>query len=160
MPSRLTRDFEALLRNRTPAAGNVFDRLAPLDAGLVCTRNRDWIARMNTVTDGRAHFYVVPVRNLFAAINARREIAINRFIFALGIRHVGETNARRLARHFGTLEALREVARAAGDPASEARAELNGIEGVGDVVAEAVAGRVACVAACVVEGFEAGCVTG
>jgi DNA ligase (NAD+) len=87
----------------------------------------------------REGFGETSVRNLFAAINARREIAINRFIFALGIRHVGETNARRLARHFGTFEALREVARAAGDPASEARTELNGIEGVGDVVAEAVA---------------------
>jgi hypothetical protein len=64
---RLTRDFEALLRDRAPAAGNVFARLAPLDAGLVCARNRDWIARMKTMTDGRAHFYVVPVRNLFAA---------------------------------------------------------------------------------------------
>jgi hypothetical protein len=64
---RLTRDFDALLRNRAPAAGNAFARLAPLDAGLVCARNRDWIARMNTVADGRAHFYVVPVRNLFPA---------------------------------------------------------------------------------------------
>jgi DNA ligase (NAD+) len=87
----------------------------------------------------REGFGETSVRNLFAAINARRNIAINRFIFALGIRHVGETNARRLARHFGTFEALREVGRAALDPESEARAELNAIEGVGDVVAEAVA---------------------
>ncbi|MBV9244023.1 MAG: NAD-dependent DNA ligase LigA, partial [Methylobacteriaceae bacterium] len=79
------------------------------------------------------------VKNLFAAINARRRIALDRFIFALGIRHVGETNARRLARHFGSFEALRETARAAGEAASEARAELNNIEGIGDVVAEAVA---------------------
>ncbi len=86
----------------------------------------------------REGFGETSVRNLFAAINARRNIAINRFIFALGIRHVGETNARRLARHFGTFEALREVGRAALDPESEARAELNAIEGVGDVVAEAV----------------------
>ncbi len=87
----------------------------------------------------REGFGETSVRNLFAAINARRNIVLNRFIFALGIRHVGETNARRLARHFGTFEALREVARAAGDPESEARAELNAIDGVGDVVAEAVA---------------------
>jgi DNA ligase (NAD+) len=87
----------------------------------------------------REGFGETSVRNLFAAINARRNIAINRFIFALGIRHVGETNARRLARHFGTFEALRDVGRAALDPESEARAELNAIEGVGDVVAEAVA---------------------
>ncbi len=79
------------------------------------------------------------VRNLFAAIEARRKIPINRFIFALGIRHVGETNARRLARHFGDFDALRSTGRAATDENSEARAELNNIEGVGDVVAEAVA---------------------
>ena len=77
------------------------------------------------------------VKNLFAAIAARREVPVNRFIFALGIRHVGETNARRLARHFGTFDALRSCAIAAAeDP--EARAEIDNIEGVGDVVAEAV----------------------
>lgn len=79
------------------------------------------------------------VRNLFAAIDSRRRVPLNRFIFALGIRHVGETNARRLARHFETFDALRAVARSAGDEASEARGELRNIEGVGDVVAEAVA---------------------
>ena len=78
------------------------------------------------------------VRNLFAAIAARRSVALNRFIFALGMRHVGETNARRLARHFETFEALRATARAAQDKDSEARAEITNIEGVGDVVAEAV----------------------
>ena len=45
-------------------------------------------------------------RNLFNAIDARRTIALNRFLFALGIRHVGETNARRLARHFGDWASL------------------------------------------------------
>jgi DNA ligase (NAD+) len=79
------------------------------------------------------------VRNLFTAIEASRHPPLDRFIFALGIRHVGETNARRLARHFGTFEALRSTARAAKDPESEARAEINNIEGIGDVVAEAVA---------------------
>jgi DNA ligase (NAD+) len=78
------------------------------------------------------------VRNLFAAIESRREVPLNRFIYALGIRHVGETNARRLARHFGTFEALRATARAAA-VGSEARAEINNIEGFGDVVAEAIA---------------------
>ncbi len=78
------------------------------------------------------------VRNLFAAIDARREIPLNRFIFALGIRHVGETNARRLARHFGTFDALRNAARAAAKGDEEARADIDHIEGIGDVVAEAV----------------------
>jgi DNA ligase (NAD+) len=72
-------------------------------------------------------------RNLFAAIEARRSIAINRFIHALGIRHIGETNARRLARHFADFAALREAA------SSEAgRAEIDAIDGVGPVVAEAL----------------------
>jgi DNA ligase (NAD+) len=79
------------------------------------------------------------VRNLFAAIAARAHIVLNRFIYALGIRHVGETNARRLARHFGVFANLRNVAGQAQDADSEARAEINNIEGIGDVVAEAVA---------------------
>jgi DNA ligase (NAD+) len=86
----------------------------------------------------REGFGATSVRNLFAAIAARRAIPVNRFIFALGIRHVGETNARRLARHFGSFEALRATARAAA-PGSEARAEIEAIEGVGGVVAEALA---------------------
>jgi DNA ligase (NAD+) len=78
------------------------------------------------------------VKNLFAAIAARRQIELNRLIFALGIRHVGETNAKRLARHFGSFEALRQVACAAKE-GSEAREEISNIEGIGPVVAEAIA---------------------
>ena len=48
------------------------------------------------------------VRNLFGAIHARREISLERFIYALGIRHVGETTARALARGYGTWEAFHE----------------------------------------------------
>jgi DNA ligase (NAD+) len=73
-------------------------------------------------------------RNLFNAIDARRSIALNRFLYALGIRHVGETNARRLARHFGDWAPLRAAARA-----ENAAEELSAVEGVGPVVAEAVA---------------------
>ncbi len=78
------------------------------------------------------------VRNLFASIEARRTIPLNRFIYALGIRRIGETNARRLARHFVTFDALRVIARKAKEGSDE-RAEINNIDGVGDVVAEAVA---------------------
>ena len=73
-------------------------------------------------------------RNLFNAIDARRTIALNRFLYALGIRHVGETNARRLARHFGDWAALRAAARA-----PNAAEEFSAIEGIGPVVAEAIA---------------------
>lgn len=78
------------------------------------------------------------VRNLFAAIEARRTVALHRFVFALGIPHVGETTAKLLARHFGSFEALRATAVAAADPASEARAELGSIGGIGEVVANAI----------------------
>jgi DNA ligase (NAD+) len=75
-------------------------------------------------------------RNLFAAIDARRRVSLNRFIFGLGIPHIGETSARLLARHFHTFEALRDTARAAADPESEARAELTAIGGIGPVVVQ------------------------
>jgi DNA ligase (NAD+) len=73
-------------------------------------------------------------RNLFNAIDARRTIALNRFLFALGIRHVGETTARRLARHFGDWESLRAAARV-----ENAAEEISAIGGIGPVVAEAIA---------------------
>ena len=73
-------------------------------------------------------------RNLFNAIDARRTIPLNRFLYALGIRHVGETNARRLARHFGDWDSLRAAAQA-----ENAAEEISAIGGIGPVVAEAIA---------------------
>ena len=72
--------------------------------------------------------------NLFAAIEARRTIPLQRFIFALGIRHVGETTARLLAKTFGSLA---EFERAMEEPGAAGR--LNEIGGIGDVVAQAIA---------------------
>lgn len=77
------------------------------------------------------------VKNLIEAIEARRTVPLDRFLFALGILHIGEVTARDLARAFGTLEALRGAClRAAQDP--EALADLMGVEGIGPVVAEAL----------------------
>ncbi len=87
----------------------------------------------------REGYGTTSVRNLFAAIDARRTIALARFIFALGIRHIGEGNAKLLARHYGTVEAFRAAMIAAGEGLqSEAYQDLNGIEGVGTVVANAL----------------------
>ncbi|WP_347264840.1 NAD-dependent DNA ligase LigA [Nitrobacter sp.] len=86
----------------------------------------------------------VSVRNLFAAIDARRRIELNRLIFALGIRHVGEGNAKLLARHYGSIDAFRAAmteaaaARTEAGNDSEAYADLNNIGGIGDIVADAV----------------------
>ncbi|WP_237481128.1 NAD-dependent DNA ligase LigA [Lichenibacterium dinghuense] len=87
----------------------------------------------------REGFGDVSVRNLFAAIAARRTVPLNRFLFALGIRRIGETNAKRLARHFGTPVAVAAAGTAAADPASEAWSELRAIDGFGDAAAETLA---------------------
>ncbi len=78
-------------------------------------------------------------KNLFAAIDERRTISLDRFIFALGIRHVGETTARVLARAYGSAGAFLDAMQAAQDDASEAYQELTNIDGIGNVVADAVA---------------------
>jgi len=78
-------------------------------------------------------------RNLFDAINARRSIALDRFIYALGIPHIGETNARLLARAYGSAEALRDAMRlAAKGEEEEAHQELMSHDGIGPIVAEAI----------------------
>lgn len=87
----------------------------------------------------REGYGATSVRNLFAAIDARRKIDLHRLIFALGIRHIGEGNAKLLARHYGTVDTFRSAMEAAGmGRESDAYRDLNAIEGVGDVVADAV----------------------
>ncbi len=77
-------------------------------------------------------------RNLFRAIAARRRIPLDRLIFSLGIRHVGQVAATVLARHFRTWQAFYDTATRA-DPAGNAEwEELIAIDGVGPVMAEAL----------------------
>ena len=78
------------------------------------------------------------VANLFAAIDARRSIDLDRLIYALGIRHVGETTARILAKTYGSFDDFRAAMVAAGDRAGDAYADLNNIDGIGEVVANAI----------------------
>lgn len=79
------------------------------------------------------------VRKLFAAIDARREIPLDRFIYGLGIRHVGETTAKVLARSYGDINTFKAAMVAAGEgKESEAWADLNNIDSIGETVASAV----------------------
>jgi len=79
-------------------------------------------------------------KKLFTAIEARRNVRLDRFIYALGIRHVGETTARLLARNYGTAEAFLAAMRAAAaDREGDAFAALDNIEGIGPAVAAAIA---------------------
>ena len=84
-------------------------------------------------------FKPVSVDKLLAAIEARRMVGLDRFLFALGIRHVGEVTARDLARAFGSAQGVQAAALAAVDDA-EARGRLTDIGGVGPVVTEALIG--------------------
>ena len=77
------------------------------------------------------------IDNLLDAIEARRQIELARFIYALGVRHIGESNARLFALHYGTFEAFRDAAIAAVTE-SEAYDDMLSIEGVGELVASGV----------------------
>ncbi|MCY1484944.1 DNA ligase [compost metagenome] len=83
-------------------------------------------------------FGKVSVRKLYEAINTRRSIALHRFIYALGIRHVGETTAKLLARSYGSYEHFGTAMGEASAFSGDAWNELNSIDGIGEVVARAI----------------------
>jgi DNA ligase (NAD+) len=99
-------------------------RLARNEAALTSLREREGYGE-------------VSVRNLVGSIEARRKVALDRFINALGVRHVGETTALAMARAYGSgaafLSAMDKVA--AGD--ADAIAELDAIDQIGEAVIEA-----------------------
>ena len=84
------------------------------------------------------------MKKLFAAIDARKTIALERFLFALGIRHIGETTAKLLARHYQSVEALQaailQIAEQDTNISQPARAELEAIDGVGETMIDALVG--------------------
>src|SRR5437879_3563243 len=79
------------------------------------------------------------VRNLFEAIESRRRIALERFIYALGMRHVGETTALALARGYGSWEAFHDAALKVAEGDEEAIAELDARDQIGDTVTKSIA---------------------
>jgi DNA ligase (NAD+) len=133
--SRTAFDIEGLGEKQVQAF--FADGLVMEPADIFTLRARD--ARAAKKLAEREGYGEVSVRNLFDAIDTRRKVSLNRLIYALGIRHIGETNARLLARHFGTIEALRATLKdAAKDKESEAYQDLNSVEGIGEVVADAL----------------------
>ena len=108
-------------------------RIAP-DIFTLEKRQQASLAKLENI-DG---FGKVSVGKLYAAINERRQIALHRFIFALGIRHVGETTAKLLARSYGTYAAFEVGMKEAAPLSGDAWNDLNNIEGIGEVVARAI----------------------
>jgi DNA ligase (NAD+) len=79
------------------------------------------------------------VRNLFNAIKARRDIPLDRFIYALGIRHVGDTTALALARGYGTWDAFEEACRKIARGDEETKEEMDALDQIGETVIDSVA---------------------
>ncbi len=83
-------------------------------------------------------FGEVSVRNLFAAIAARREISLERCTYALGIRHVGETTAVALARGYGSWAAFHAACLKLAKDDEETKHEMDALDQIGDTVIESV----------------------
>ena len=112
---------------REPA--DIFTLRRRQEAGEIDLHRRDAKGRPTNETS---------VANLFAAIEARRTVPLDRFVFALGVRHVGETSARLLARAYGSWAAFASAMAAAADREGEAWAHLLSLDGVGETLAGAV----------------------
>jgi DNA ligase (NAD+) len=84
-------------------------------------------------------FGELSVRNLFSAIEARREIALERFIYALGMRHVGETTARALARGYGSWTAFHDACLKVAANDLDTRAEMDNLDQIGETVIDSIA---------------------
>lgn len=78
------------------------------------------------------------VRNLFASIESRKRIALERFIYALGMRHVGETTALALARGYGSWDAFHDACMKVAKGDEEAVAEMDALDQIGDTVIASV----------------------
>ncbi|MEZ5847947.1 MAG: NAD-dependent DNA ligase LigA [Geminicoccaceae bacterium] len=131
--SREAFDIEGLGRKQVPQL---------IEAGLIrepadifrLARDRGTLDRLESL-DGWAE---KKVQKLVKALDERRRIGLDRVIYGLGIRFVGETNARLLARHYGSLEGWRSAMLQIGRSDEEALAELNGIDGIGPRIVEAL----------------------
>jgi DNA ligase (NAD+) len=133
--SRDAFDIEGLGEKQVQAFYNDGLVMEPADIFTLAARDR----RATKKLAEREGYGETSVRNLFAAIEERRKVPLNKLIYALGIRHIGETNARLIARHYGDVDAFLDGMKAAGNgPESEAYQELNNIGGIGEVVADAI----------------------
>lgn len=98
------------------------------------------LAQHEDAIAGREGWGKQSTANLLRAIEARRTISLSRFIYALGIRRIGEANAKLLARHYGTYQNWRAQMQAATEIGSDARLALGSIMRIGTAIADELAG--------------------
>lgn len=134
--SRNAFDIEGLGSKQIAAFHEEGRVLAPADIFTLEARDKRSVKRLKD-QDG---WGATSVRNLFAAIDERRTISLDRFLFALGIRHVGETTSRLLAKNFATVDSLLAAAKAAAVEGtdSEAYRDLVNIDGIGATAVDAL----------------------
>lgn len=135
--SRRAFDIEGLGEKQIEAFFNDPDLPVKEPADIFTLARRD-AQKLKKLKD-KEGFGATSVRKLFAAIDERRTIALERFIFALGIRNVGETTARQLSRAYGNWEAFHDASLkiVAGDLA--AREEMDAIDQIGETVIDSIA---------------------
>ncbi|GGF17372.1 DNA ligase [Aliidongia dinghuensis] len=100
------------------------------EAGLIKTPADIFRLKASDI-EGREGWKELSISKLLKSIEARKIIPLDRFILALGIRQVGQTTARLMAKHYRTLDHWREAMSAAADPESDAYRELMNIDGIG-----------------------------
>lgn len=105
-------------------------------ADIFTLRERD--GRALTKLKNREGWGEKSAANLFDAIDEKRRIPLNRVIFALGLRHVGESASNLLANHYTSWQAFESAMIDAGKKEGDAWEELIGIDGVGGVMAASV----------------------
>ncbi|MBA9083116.1 MULTISPECIES: NAD-dependent DNA ligase LigA [Bartonella] len=142
--SRNAFDIEGLGKKQVEFFFNIQDETlcirSPVDIFTLEKRQKKALTRLENIEG----FGSLSVRKLFDAINARREIPLSRFLFALGIRHVGEVNAQRLARVYRNYTAFEAAVMAAivphdkADEGNEEWTDLISIEGIGVRVGRAI----------------------
>ena len=76
--------------------------------------------------------------NLFNAIESKRTIPLNKMLYALGIRHVGETSAMLLSKHYKSFDNLKKSMNEAKSLEGSSWSDLMSIDGVGEILAKAV----------------------
>jgi DNA ligase (NAD+) len=86
--------------------------------------------------EGREGWGDKSIENLFAALDEKLNIPLDRFIYALGIRQVGQATARLMAKQYGALDKWQAAMSDAHDEESEAYQDLVNIDGIGPSAAK------------------------